>query len=166
MTNPQATADDLSMLINTGIVLQRLFTFSTSRSYTIAFTVVLTVSLLAIASYHCITDEWLVHVVTFGLMVHVIGMRTRAMIQSRVADRETRKRIGRLAAGGAISFLSGFAIWILDHLFCDNLIGLRHRVGMPWGFLVEFHGWSVFDQYFLKASPSSERSNKSAGGMY
>lgn len=41
----------------------------------------------------------------------------------------------------------GFLIWNLDTAFCSHLRSWRRHVGLPWGILLEGHGWwCVFDR--------------------
>jgi dihydroceramidase len=42
---------------------------------------------------------------------------------------------------GLSIFLSGFGIWALDNQYCSTLRHWRHQVGLPWGILLEGHGW-------------------------
>ncbi|EEP80969.1 predicted protein [Uncinocarpus reesii 1704] len=42
---------------------------------------------------------------------------------------------------GLSSFLGGFAIWNLDNHYCSTIRGWRHTIGLPWGVLLEGHGW-------------------------
>lgn len=42
---------------------------------------------------------------------------------------------------GLATFLGGFAIWNVDNQFCTSLRGWRRVVGLPWGILLEGHGW-------------------------
>lgn len=35
----------------------------------------------------------------------------------------------------------GYLLWQLDFIFCSELTALKHAVGIPWGFLLELHGW-------------------------
>lgn len=46
-----------------------------------------------------------------------------------------------LVAFGVSVFLGGFGIWALDNKHCSTLRQWRRAVGMPWGFLLEGHGW-------------------------
>jgi dihydroceramidase len=46
-----------------------------------------------------------------------------------------------LVAWGLTIFLSGFAIWGIDNVYCSSLRRWRRELGMPWGFLLEGHGW-------------------------
>jgi len=38
-------------------------------------------------------------------------------------------------------FVFGYFLWHMDFLFCKELTNLRRQVGIPWGFLLELHGW-------------------------
>ncbi|KAL8736262.1 MAG: hypothetical protein Q9166_000417 [cf. Caloplaca sp. 2 TL-2023] len=42
---------------------------------------------------------------------------------------------------GLSIFLSGFGIWQLDNIFCSKLRDWRRELGLPWGILLEGHGW-------------------------
>ncbi|RMZ75941.1 hypothetical protein DV738_g5241, partial [Chaetothyriales sp. CBS 135597] len=46
-----------------------------------------------------------------------------------------------LFAYGLSIFLGGFAIWGLDRVYCSTFRRWRRQIGMPWGFLLEGHGW-------------------------
>lgn len=56
-------------------------------------------------------------------------------------DLEILKNMWLLVAFGVSVFLGGFAIWSLDNAYCSTLRQWRRSVGMPWGFLLEGHGW-------------------------
>ena len=42
---------------------------------------------------------------------------------------------------GLSIFVGGFGIWNLDNIFCSNIRGWRHQIGLPWGIVLEGHGW-------------------------
>ena len=46
-----------------------------------------------------------------------------------------------MIAYGLSIFLGGFAIWGLDIRYCKELRMWRREVGLPWGILLEGHGW-------------------------
>lgn len=46
-----------------------------------------------------------------------------------------------MIACGLGVFLGGFAIWTLDNEFCPTLRRWRRQIGLPWGILLEGHGW-------------------------
>lgn len=45
---------------------------------------------------------------------------------------------GRWALG---SLLVGYILWEFELQYCAELRSLRERVGLPWAWLLEFHGW-------------------------
>lgn len=59
-------------------------------------------------------------------------------------DRRDQEIIGQmwvLIAVGLSVFLGGFAVWSLDNAYCSKLIKWRREIGLPWGILLEGHGW-------------------------
>lgn len=46
-----------------------------------------------------------------------------------------------LAISGVVSVGLGFFIWNLDNIYCSNLRRWRRNIGLPWGVLLEGHGW-------------------------
>ncbi|PSK45355.1 hypothetical protein B9Z65_2495 [Elsinoe australis] len=56
-------------------------------------------------------------------------------------DEETLKTMWALIACGLSIFLGGFALWTIDNEYCSTLRRWRHEIGLPWGILLEGHGW-------------------------
>lgn len=56
-------------------------------------------------------------------------------------DREILQKMWWLIAVGLTVFLGGFAVWNLDNEYCSTLRRWRHEIGLPWGILLEGHGW-------------------------
>ncbi len=46
-----------------------------------------------------------------------------------------------MIAFGLGTFLTGFGIWHLDNEYCSTIRGWRRELGLPWGILLEGHGW-------------------------
>jgi len=46
-----------------------------------------------------------------------------------------------MIACGLGVFLGGFGIWTLDNVYCSTIRRWRHEIGLPWGILLEGHGW-------------------------
>ncbi|KAF2761599.1 alkaline phytoceramidase [Pseudovirgaria hyperparasitica] len=65
-----------------------------------------------------------------------------AELQRRdVRDRDILIRMWAMVGYGLFIFLLGFAIWNLDNEFCSTIRSWRHEIGLPWGILLEGHGW-------------------------
>jgi len=56
-------------------------------------------------------------------------------------DLATLRTMWTMIAYGLSVFLGGFALWNLDNIYCSKLRSWRHEIGLPWGILLEGHGW-------------------------
>lgn len=56
-------------------------------------------------------------------------------------DERILRTMWTMIAYGLTVFLGGFAIWSLDNKYCSNLRRWRRDIGLPWGILLEGHGW-------------------------
>lgn len=56
-------------------------------------------------------------------------------------DKETLRQMWWMIGMGLSIFLGGFAIWNLDNEYCGTLRRWRKDIGLPWGLLLEGHGW-------------------------
>lgn len=56
-------------------------------------------------------------------------------------DLDTLKTMWIMIAYGLTIFLGGFALWNVDNFYCSKLKSWRHELGLPWGILLEGHGW-------------------------
>jgi len=133
--------DDLSMLIATATVLHRVFTFDKSLSTTITSGLAITAVMTIFSTWHCITDEITMHSALFGVMIAIIGLKTRSIISARVSNPLVRHEVHKLTTWGSIIFVTGFIIWNIDNAICSSLTVWKRSIGMPWSFLLELHGW-------------------------
>lgn len=63
---------------------------------------------------------------------------------SRLDDRRNTRILTTmwlLILVGLTTFLSGFGIWQLDRILCPHLRNWRYQIGLPWGIVLEGHGW-------------------------
>ncbi|KAF2842445.1 alkaline ceramidase-like protein [Patellaria atrata CBS 101060] len=58
-----------------------------------------------------------------------------------IRDEKILRNMWMMVAYGLAIFLGGFAIWNLDNIYCGKLRQWRREVGLPWGILLEGHGW-------------------------
>ena len=71
-------------------------------------------------------------------------MDAREQELSRGKDRRDRtilNAMGVMIFVGLSTFLGGFAVWSLDRAYCSDLRTWRRQIGLPWGILLEGHGW-------------------------
>lgn len=63
--------------------------------------------------------------------------------QKKVDDRDLSMlhTMWALAICGVASVGLGFAVWNVDNIYCSTLRQWRREIGLPWGFVLEGHGW-------------------------
>jgi dihydroceramidase len=86
------TVDDLSMLFTTTPVLHRVLAVNYSFKQSIILAVVLALGLMALAGYHVIADELIVHSLSFVASIAVIGVRTIQLVNVRTAEGSAARR--------------------------------------------------------------------------
>ncbi|MCJ1424145.1 hypothetical protein MMC29_002032 [Sticta canariensis] len=72
------------------------------------------------------------------------SMTADEKVTSRFEDRRDArilKLMWAMIACGLFTFLSGFALWSLDNEYCSTFRRWRRHLGLPWGILLEGHGW-------------------------
>lgn len=157
------TVDDVSMLLTTTPVLHRVMTVNTSRRTSTILAILLSAALLGLVVVHVLTDELILHSVTFVVSVTIIGVRTMQLIATRTPkDSLARRQIWGMVRFGAgkseaptypshvfrtltakAIFELGFLVWLVDGWVCGWLRSSRAAIGLPWAFLLELHGWCV-----------------------
>lgn len=70
---------------------------------------------------------------------HLLGKEAQDLLSSR--DRTILKNMWTLVAFGLTVFLGGFGVWSLDNAYCPRIRRWRRQIGLPWGILLEGHGW-------------------------
>lgn len=148
------------MQIATACCLHRASTFGKSKEYSRNIALTLIGGITVETLYHSHMNEHVVHELTFLFLILLVIGRTRSLISKRVVRPEDKQNLRRLAvfgAGDSLSlltnktvtmadvhtacFLFGYLLWQLDFIYCAKLTSWKRAIGMPWSFLLEFHGW-------------------------
>ena len=149
------------MIYTTCLMVYASFSYSRSNS----FRIVLGTALIALCAfitvyYHYLQDP-VFHQNVYAILTFVIVFRSIYIMEMTLRpqwrglenasgaaqkreneyDSKVLKDMWILVAFGLTIFLSGFAIWGVDNVACSTLRQWRRSVGMPWGFLLEGHGW-------------------------
>lgn len=80
------------MLLTTTPVLHRVLTVNSSQRTSTALAILLGILLVSFAAFHVITDELILHAVTFVVSVTVIGVRTMQLIKVRTEPGSMARR--------------------------------------------------------------------------
>ncbi|THZ78041.1 hypothetical protein D6C85_01275 [Aureobasidium pullulans] len=132
-------ADDTSMIVATSIVLQRAMTYQKTPTFINWFSGLLLLAVITETTYHVMMDEQTVHELSFVSLIIAVAAKTRSLIKLRVQQPKDKKMLQKAVIFGC--FVFGYLLWQLDFIFCTELTAIKRVVGMPWGFLLEFHGW-------------------------
>ncbi|KAL7659542.1 hypothetical protein ACMYSQ_002463 [Aspergillus niger] len=84
--------DDVSMLLTTTPVLHRVMTVNTSRRTSTILAILLSAALLGLVVVHVLTDELILHSVSFVVSVTIIGVRTMQLTTTRTPKNSLARR--------------------------------------------------------------------------
>lgn len=151
--------DDLSMFLCVGALLHQLLCFKATAQQQRNYTLIMLGTIIPVSVYHCVADEIYVHQATFATMIFMSSRRMRQLINEQARSDEERVKLQRLARFGLGEFnqglvrvqgmlmtstatgLFGYFLWNIDFHLCNHVTAFKHRLGLPFGFLFELHGW-------------------------
>ena len=161
--------DELSMIYMTCVMFYATFSHQRSvKGATVIFAIAVFIATFITGYYYYIKDP-LFHQNAFALLTAIVFFRSlHGMEASLRPSRQAKRRaeVGRrdvsdvteqalinqrdlgilktmyqMIPVGLGSIALGFLIWNLDNAFCPTLRRWRREVGLPWGILLEGHGW-------------------------
>lgn len=133
--------DELSMLYSTSFVLYTIFSFQLNQTPRVFLALGLNALLLGVTWAHHFLGESFLHRLVFGSFIVCVFFRTTYLMRNKVTDQVALQKMRKLAAVGSITFVSGYALWLIDEFACSYLQDIRAHTGMPLGFISELHGW-------------------------
>ncbi|KAI0124632.1 alkaline phytoceramidase-like protein [Xylariales sp. AK1849] len=156
---PMQLVDELSMIYATCLMCFATFSYARSTSFSLMLGLGLVgLSWFITARYYHTKDPQfhqdayalLTALVVFSNM-WIMEKSVRPALRERQAKRSSRstippadtivRELWLLVATGITIFLGGWLIWNLDNVYCDTIIGWRHRLQLPWAVLLEGHAW-------------------------
>jgi dihydroceramidase len=151
------------MIYTTCVICYAVFSHGKSTTSRILLSVSLVALAIFITGYYHYLKDPLFHQNMFALLTtvalfrsaYVMEMALRPYWRQRLAnggDELEQKRVDSrdkailrsmwvVVMSGVGSVAIGFLIWNLDNIFCSTLRRWRRDVGLPWGVLLEGHGW-------------------------
>ena len=148
--------DELAMIYTTSILFYGTFSHGKPASFRIAVAG-LTVGIAAFVTgyYHYLGDPAF-HQNMFALLTAIVVFRNMYLMvktlrhpenptsQARKDDAQRLRTMWQMMPVGIGSVAIGFVIWSLDNAYCGKLRTWRRQIGLPWGILLEGHGWWHF----------------------
>lgn len=154
--------DELSMIYLTSTTFFAMFSSGQSRAvkilvllFTIAFSMFVTLyyHYLKNPVFHQNAFAILTATVIFKIVYEMeYLLRPSRRPKNSSLSEEEQKRVDErdlsilhtmwaLAICGVASVGLGFFIWNLDTIYCSTLRRWRRNIGLPWGIVLEGHGW-------------------------
>ncbi|OHE98146.1 alkaline phytoceramidase [Colletotrichum orchidophilum] len=145
--------DELSMIYTTCILFFAVFSHGKSALGQALLGLFVTGLAIFITVYYHYLGDPVFHQVMFAILTATVVFRSMYIMekilrpkstpQSRaeILDTQLLKKMWTLIACGLISIAIGFLTWNLDNIFCSQLRRWRRELGLPWGVLLEGHGW-------------------------
>ncbi|KAK0723218.1 ceramidase [Lasiosphaeria miniovina] len=147
LLQPAQFADDMSMLITAGALLQGVYCAAGGGvqrppRQRAAISAAVYAVVAAMAAAYVQSGKIIVHLAMFTAMVHAVWPRTVYLIFRRAdGSAAERNRLFRNFGVAIAWLLVGFVLWNVDLELCHGLRGWRAVVGLPWAWLLELHGW-------------------------
>lgn len=168
---PMQLVDELSMIYTACLMCYATFSFSQPGLFRLALGIgLIGLSAFITLYYHYLQDP-LFHQNAFAILTAIVLFRSMYVMEvnirpslKRRSSAATDDRMNRtlteseraanirrdekiirqmwiMVAVGLSIFLGGFGIWLLDNKYCTSLRRWRREIGLPWGILLEGHGW-------------------------
>ncbi|KAF1992467.1 alkaline phytoceramidase [Aulographum hederae CBS 113979] len=158
---PMQLLDELSMVYTTCVLFYAIFSHARPPLVKLAVFIFITATAAGVTGYYHYLQDPLFHQNAFALLTVIVVFRSiwametilkpqkgkkvdgeiREWTQKEKRDYKTLKEMRFLVRCGLGSVALGFLIWNLDNAYCSNLRRWRRSVGLPWGILLEGHGW-------------------------
>ncbi|KAK7532618.1 alkaline ceramidase-like protein [Phyllosticta citricarpa] len=159
---PMQLVDELSMIYTTCLMFYATFSYGKSRHYAQALGLFLVAFAAFVTGYYHYLQDPAFHQTMYALLTAIVLFRSMYVMEvhlrptlkakERLDNGPEQRRVDRrdlyilhtmwkMVAFGLGIFLGGFAIWTLDNEYCGTLRRWRRDVGLPWGLLLEGHGW-------------------------
>ncbi|CZT24257.1 related to YPC1-Alkaline Ceramidase [Ramularia collo-cygni] len=134
-------SDELSMHLAIGTVLQQVFTFKEPPKVQVRNTAIILGVLVPFVIYHCVADEFMLHVILFFCMSLIVARRVKKLIREQINDADHRAKLRSLVTLATFMAMFAYFLWNIDVHCCGTLTRWKRQLGMPLGILLEFHGY-------------------------
>jgi dihydroceramidase len=168
---PMQLVDELSMIYTTCLMFWATFEHKRAQPFPTILGIALAGLAIFITAYYHYLQDPTFHQNAYAILTAIVLIRSmyimeinirpyyRARSEKRAGeavqsveekaeqkrrddrDREILRKMWWMIGTGLTAFLGGFAVWNLDNEYCSVLRRWRHEVGLPWGVLLEGHGW-------------------------
>lgn len=133
--------DELPMIYATCVPYWVVYSHGKSRSESIKVALQISGAALILTAVYVRIRDPTIHQVAYGLLNAVVLYKSMKLQKEYVVDDEAKKVFRKLLVRGLTHIAIGYLCWNIDINFCDLWRGARRVIGMPYGFILEGHGW-------------------------
>ncbi|KAK9463953.1 ceramidase [Lipomyces oligophaga] len=133
--------DELPMIYATCIPTWSVFSYARNKRDTILLGFYIFLGAFTLTAVYLYFKDPTIHQVGYAVITGMVLFRSLYLIVTKIDDASIRADMWKTVVIGVVTFLSGYAIWNLDIHFCSHIRHARRTIGMPYGFILEFHGW-------------------------
>ena len=143
-------ADELAMIYTTCLMFWATFAHGRPAGVRVALGVFGVALCVFITLYYHFLQDPTFHQTAYAILTAVVLgrcvylMRRDLATQSGAEAAAVLRVMQKMIFVGVGAFLAGFAMWTVDNVWCGRLRGWRRAVGLPWGVVLEGHGWWHF----------------------
>lgn len=135
--------DEFSMLGLTWSMLQSSLTARQPPARARLITVGLAVAYLSFSAFYLWSAKIIYQVFAFTGALFGVLFRSQYMFHwVKPAFPEAKRKDWNRRSWKSLGIcVFGYVLWTIDLEYCAELRALRQQVGLPWAWLLEFHGW-------------------------
>ena len=161
ITDPFQLVDELSMIYTTCLMCYSAFTHGGSKRFQRGLALSLIGLAVFVTLYYHYLQEPKFHQTVFTILTIVVLFRSFYMMEVNLRprwrssnkkapasksredlrDEDILGQMWTMIKWGISAYLGAAALWALDQRHCHYLREWRRHAGLPWGVLLELHGW-------------------------
>ncbi|KAI5965964.1 YDC1 [Candida pseudojiufengensis] len=133
--------DELPMIYATCIPFWSVFSERKSKNESILIGIGIFTAANTLTAIYLYFRDPTIHQVAYAILNGFIIVKSIYLTKENVYDKKAVTQLNYCAVFGVGIFLFGYFLWNLDIHFCDQVRITRRQWGIPYGFILEGHGW-------------------------
>ncbi|KAK9452417.1 ceramidase [Limtongia smithiae] len=133
--------DELPMIYATCIATWSVFSYARAKKDAILLAIYIFLGAAILTAVYLYFKDPTIHQAGYAVLTGAVLFRSMYLTITKIDDPAARRNMWKTVIIGVSTFLSGYGLWMIDIHFCSSLRAARRVVGMPYGFILEGHGW-------------------------
>lgn len=133
--------DELPMIYATCVPYWIVFSYGKTKFRSMRIATEITLFAIVLTVVYLYDRNPSIHQTAYGILTGIVMLKTFFLTKKHVTDQTIKKRMDSLLLWGLIYIVIGYFLWNMDIHFCTSWRWLRRSIGLPYGFVLEGHGW-------------------------